>query len=207
VGLDQPATPTVYVPQSQVPDGLTSMMNRAFSFSWIVRTESAPGLGDAVRRAVRTVDPELPVARILPMEKVVGESVARRRFNALLMGAFSVLALILAVVGLYGVLSYQVAQRTREIGIRMALGAGRGRVLRQIVGQGMRLVGMGMLLGLVSAFWLTRLLSGLLFEIQPRDPGSFAGVSLLLAGTAVLACYLPARRATRVDPAVALRYE
>jgi ABC-type antimicrobial peptide transport system permease subunit len=133
--------------------------------------------------------------------------VAPQRFNLLLFGLFAALALVLAAVGIYGVTAYSVAQRTREIGIRMAMGAQRGNVVGLVLGQGARHAALGVLLGLVGAFGLTRLMESLLYGVRPTDSITFASVSLILGGVALLACYLPAQRAMRVDPMVALRYE
>jgi putative ABC transport system permease protein len=133
--------------------------------------------------------------------------VARRRFNAVLTSVFAVVALVLASIGIFGVLNYSVAQRTQEMGLRVALGAQARDVLRLVLGQGIRLILLGLALGLVASFALTRVLAGMLFGVTPTDPVTFVAVSLLLAGVALLACYLPARRATKVDPLVALRYE
>ncbi len=138
------------------------------------------------------------------MEKLVADSLAQRRFSMFLFGIFAALALALAVVGLYGVMSYAVAQRTHEIGLRMALGAQGRDVLRMVVGQGMGLVAVGLGLGLVGAFLLTRLMSSLLYGVSAADPLTYAGIALLLAAVALVASYIPARRATKVDPMVAL---
>jgi putative ABC transport system permease protein len=211
MGLDQPAAPTVYVPAPQVPDGLTRSMNRWFLTSWLVRTEGPVDLSAALRNAIKEVDPQMPVARIRPMTDVVSGSISSQHFLMMLMGSFAGLALILTAVGIYGVLSYQVRQRTREIGIRMALGAQSRDVLRLVIRQGMALTLAGVTIGLVASFILTRVMGSfipdLLFGVSATDPATFAIISLILTGVALVACFVPARRATKVDPMVALRYE
>jgi putative ABC transport system permease protein len=159
----------------------------------------------SVRNAIWSVDKDQTVADIDTMDHIVAEAVARQRFSMLLLGLFAALALLLASVGIYGVMSYSVAQRTHEIGIRMALGARRADVLQMTVRQGLRLVSVGMILGLAAAFLLTRVLASLLFGISATDPLTFVGISLVLLAVAILASYVPALRATKVDPIVALR--
>jgi putative ABC transport system permease protein len=174
----------------------------------VVRTDVEPmSLAATVRRTVWEVDKEQPVSDIRTMEDILSESIARQRFSMLLLGTFAIVALVLAAVGIYGVMSYSVAQRTREIGLRMALGARRSDVLKLVVGQGLKLVLIGVACGLVAALLLTRVMSSLLFGVSATDPATFIAISLVLIGVAVLASYIPARRAMNVDPMVALRYE
>jgi putative ABC transport system permease protein len=197
--LDAEAGDEFYVPHTQVP--LTWMR-------LVVRgTGNLTNMAAALRAAVASLDKDLPVSNLRTMEQVLAESVAQPRFRTLLLGVFAGLALILAAVGLYGVMTYSVAQRTDEIGIRMALGAERRDVLELVVGQGMTLVLTGVAIGLAAAFAVTRVLSSLLYGVTATDPTTFLAVSLLLAAVALLACYIPARRAAAVDPIVALRYE
>jgi putative ABC transport system permease protein len=164
-------------------------------------------LSASVRQSVQEVDRNQPIYNIRTMQQIVSESVAQQRLSMLLLAIFACAALLLAAVGLYGVLAYLVSIRTHEIGIRMALGASRRDVMRLIVGQGMLLTLIGIGIGLVGAFLLTRIMSSLLFDVRATDPTTFIVVSAVLATVALLACLIPARRATRVDPMVALRYE
>ena len=174
----------------------------------VVKTDVEPAsMAAAVRKAVWEIDKDQPISNIKTMEEILADSIARQRFSMLLLGLFAGVALLLAAVGIYGVMSYSVAQRTHEIGIRMALGAQTGAVLKLAVGYGLKLVVAGVLIGLVAAFVLTRLMSTLLFGVTPTDPMTFALISLLLVGVAAVASYIPARRATKVDPLIALRYE
>jgi putative ABC transport system permease protein len=173
-----------------------------------VRTAVDPlSITGAVRGEIQSLDPELPIYEERTMGQLISRSVAQPRLNLVLMGIFAVIALILASVGIYGVMSYSVTQRTHEIGIRMALGAQRLDVLKMVIGQGLVLTGIGTVLGLAGAFAGTRLLSTLLFGVSATDPVIFIIISLVLAGVALLACFIPARRATKVDPMIALRYE
>jgi putative ABC transport system permease protein len=174
----------------------------------VVRTSSAPmALANALRAEVRALDKDLPVAKMRTMEMVRGESIAQPRFRALLIVLFGAVALALATIGIYGVMAYSVARRTHEIGLRIALGAQYGDVMKLVVRHGMGLAGLGLAIGLAGAFALTRLLSAMLYGISATDPLTFAAVPIALAGVAFCACYLPARRATKVDPMVALRCE
>ncbi len=173
-----------------------------------VRTHGDPGaVYGAVRSLVEQIDPELPVHDMRPMEQVVAETMASRRLTLWLVGAFAALAFVLASVGIYGVMSYAVTERVHEIGVRMALGAQRRDVLRLVVGHGMRHAAIGLLLGSVAAFLAARAMTTLLFGIRPGDPLTYIGIAVVLALAALVACYIPARRATSVDPMVALRYE
>jgi predicted permease len=191
---------TLYVPLAQTP------VHRGVSL--VVRTGSnRVNLVSAVTDAVHQVDSEEPVVDVMTMDEILSGSVAQQRFNMLLLATFAGLALFLAAVGIYGVLSYAVKRRLQEIGIRMALGAARGDVLRMILGQGLRLAFMGVCIGLVASLGLTRFLTSQLFQVKASDPLTLTGVSLLLVAVALAACYLPARRATKVEPSVALRYE
>ena len=174
----------------------------------VIRTTASPtSLVPAVRQAVRDVDPYQPLSSIRTMDEVLDRVTAQRRMGMILLTAFAALALLLAALGIYGVLSFFVVQHTREIGIRMALGAQRGNVLRLVVRQGMLLALVGITVGLTGAFALTRVMASLLYGVSATDPVTFVGVPLLLAGVALVACYVPARRAAKVDPMVALRYE
>jgi putative ABC transport system permease protein len=174
----------------------------------VVKTDVEPAsIAATVRKAVWDVDKDQPVSNIRTMDEILAESIARQRFSMLLLGVFAGVALLLAAVGIYGVMSYSVAQRTHEIGIRMALGAQTSAVLKLAVAYGLKLVIAGVVIGLVAAFALTRLMATLLFGVTPTDPATFALISLLLISVAAIASYIPARRATKVDPLIALRYE
>jgi putative ABC transport system permease protein len=167
----------------------------------------AASLAGSVRSQVWAVDPNQPVYDVKTMRELLTDSTAARRFNMILVGVFAGVALLLAAVGIFGVMSYTVAQRTHEIGVRIALGAQASDILRLIVGQGMMPVAAGVTVGLLGSLALTRTVSGLLYGVSANDPAVFAVVALLLAAVALAANYLPARRATKVDPMVALRYE
>jgi putative ABC transport system permease protein len=198
-GLDTAIRPMIYWPTQQFP----SIFNTV-----VIRTESDPvSVINTVKTQIWSVDPDQPLSRIQALEEVISGSIAPRRFNMLLLGAFAAIALVLAAVGIYGVISYAAALRTREIGVRMALGAQRTDVLGLVVKQGMTLTMTGVGAGLAAAFGLTRLMRELLFEVQAFDPLTFGGVALVLVLVALAACYVPARRSARLDPTVALRHE
>jgi putative ABC transport system permease protein len=185
-----------------------SQVNFVVPNALVVRTSMAPmSLATSVRNAVWAIDKDQPVSNVRSMEEIVSRAVARQRFSMMLLGIFATLALVLAAVGIYGVMSYSVAQRTREIGIRMALGAQRRDVLKMAVGQGLKLVLIGVAIGVASAFVLTRVMASLLFGVSATDPVTFVTISLVLVTVAALASYIPALRAARIDPMVALRYQ
>ena len=174
----------------------------------LTRTEVEPlSLASAVRGQVAALNKDQAVFNVRTMEQTLAQSVAARRFSMLLLTVFGIVALALASIGIYGLMSYTVAQRTREIGVRMALGAQMSDVLKLVVGQGMRLALVGVVLGLVASVALTQLMKTLLFGVSATDPLTFIAIALLLTVVALLACWLPARRATKVDPMIALRYE
>jgi putative ABC transport system permease protein len=201
-GLNQPTDPAVYTPFVQSDERWRRFMTLA------IRTDnSTSGLVEEVKAQVWSVDGQIPVSDVQTMDQRMAVSLARQRFYTLLLGAFAAVAVILAGVGIYGVVAYTASQSTHEIGIRMALGGQRRDVLRLIVAEGAKLTFVGILIGIVGALALTRVMAGLLFEVKPADPAIFAAVAILLALVALAACYIPARRATRVDPMVALRYE
>jgi putative ABC transport system permease protein len=196
MNLDAEVRPTSYWPH---PELTTSSM------TFVLRTRA--DVASAARNIIRTLDPLQPVADVRAMESLIGTSVARARFNTLLLTVFAVVALLLAGAGIYGVMAYSVAQHTHEIGVRMALGARKSDVLRLVVGRGLTLAIGGVAIGMAASFALTRLMKTLLFNVSVTDPATFGAISLLLTGVALLACYIPARRAAKVDPMVALRYE
>jgi predicted permease len=198
-GLEAEAKPEMYVPQYNYPFYATYMVVR-------VENDQQP-LSAAIQREMTGLDKDVPIYNVRTMEQMVAESVAQRRFNMLLMSYLAVIAVILAAVGLYGLISYSVNQRAHEIGIRMALGASRRDILRLVLGYGLKLSLIGIVIGVVGAFALTRVISSLLFNVSATDPVTFIGMALLLLIVALLASLIPARRAMNVHPMVALRYE
>lgn len=206
--LDADSAPTIFIPRSQAVDQQTRAVNSAFLAAWIVKT-GVPLRFEEIQRLVAEVDSAQPVIHLRSMERVIADSasVFQKRFVSLLLSVFAGLALLLAAAGIYGVVSYSVSRRVQEIGVRMALGAQSRDVLKMVVGEGMRHVLVGAAFGVVAALMLTRLLRSMLFGIEPHDPATFIGGILILAAVALLASYIPARRAAKVDPMVALRYE
>jgi putative ABC transport system permease protein len=192
--------PTVYGPYPQLPY-LTMVV--------AVRTAGPPAasLASALQREVHRIDPDQPLTDVRPMESIVTRAVAGAKFNTVVLGIFAVIAFVLAAVGIYGVIACDVSERTHEIGIRVALGAQSGDVLKLVVGQGARLAAYGIAAGLAGAFALTRLMTTILYGVKATDGVTFAMISLLLAGVALAASYLPSRRAMALDPVVALRHE
>jgi predicted permease len=206
-GLDSEPQPQMWIPQAQVPDAANALNVSLTAMSWIVRTQTPPqSLSAAIQDQLRKAT-GLPVSDVRSMDEIVALSVSRHKFNMWVMTVFGACALLLAAIGIYGLMAYSVEQRTQEIGIRLALGAQAGEIRRMVVTQGMALAVVGLAIGLGAAFALARLITSFLFGVTERDPLVFAGVPALLAGVALLAVWLPARRASRVDPLVALRYE
>ncbi|MCU1384703.1 MAG: hypothetical protein JWL71_3400 [Acidobacteria bacterium] len=207
-GLNQDPQPTMYVPFAQVPDSVTALNARIGDIGWVVRTRGEPhALSAVVQQALRDASGGLPVAGIRSMDEIVAQSTARSDFNMLLLTVFGGAALLLAAIGVYGLMSYAVQQRTQEIGIRLALGADRRQVRNMVIVQGMSLAVAGVAMGMASAFALSRLIETLLFGVTARDPAVFVAVPAVLTGVALLAVWPPAMRATRIDPIEALRCE
>jgi predicted permease len=201
-GLNQPTDPAVYTPFSQSDERW-----RRFMTLVIRARDASPGLVAEVKKQIWSLDAQIPVDDVRPMDEFIAVSVAQQRFNMLLLGLFAALALILAAVGIYGAMAYAANQRTHEIGIRTALGAQQRDVLRLVMQDGAKIAFFGIASGIAGALALTHLMASLLFEVKPTDPATFAGVAILLAFVVLAACYIPARRAMRVDPMIALRYE
>jgi predicted permease len=199
-GYDSPSVPHIYVSLGQFAPLNAVVFLRS-------RSVSTAQLGDAVRKAVESLTPNVPVHSIVTMDQVVRRSMANRRFSLELLGVFATAALLLAAIGIYGVMSYSFSQRTHEVGVRVALGAQRLDILRMAIGEGMFVVAIGLLIGIAGATAVTRVFQSMLFGVDPTDPVTLAIVAAILAAVALLACYIPARRATRVDPLVALRVE
>ncbi len=198
-GLAQPARMEVYLPYRQ--DASNGM-------ALVVKSAGDPAaLTSAIHRVVASIDKDQPIVGVQTLQQVMNDPISTRRITLILLSLFSVLALVLSAIGIYGVVSYSVAQRFREIGIRMALGAQRRDVRRLVLGQGARISGIGIAIGLAASLLLTRLMTKLLYSVSAADPATFLLVALLLALVALAACYIPARRTTRVDPSIALRQD
>ena len=207
-GLNNNPDPIMYVPVAQVTDGVTALNNGIIPITWTIRTNVEPySVSKEIQEALRTASGGLPVAHIRSMEQVRGESTSRTDFNMTLLVIFASLALLLAAIGIYGLMAYSVQQRTQEIGIRMALGASAQDVRKMVVRQGMALALAGVIIGVAAALGVTRLMASLLYGVTPRDPIAMTSVALLLVGVALAATYLPARRASQMDPVESLRYE
>jgi len=206
--LDKPADASVYIPLAQTSYPLLKLVSIWFPEYILVRTSSDPlALGHAIEQQLQTIDPSVGIGHIRTMEQVRSAAVAMRQFNMTLLSVFAALALVLAAIGVYGVIAHGVTERTHEIGVRIALGAERGDVMRLLLGQGLVLAGFGIAVGIAGALALTRLLAGYLYRVHPTDPIALGSTALLLGAVAMLASYIPARRATKVDPMVALRHE
>jgi putative ABC transport system permease protein len=206
-GLDSEPQPMMYIPQAQVPDKANALNVGLTPMAWVIRTHASPlAMSNAIQEQLREAT-GLPVSNVRPMNEVVSRSVSRQQFNMWLMTVFGASALLLAAIGIYGLMAYSVEQRTQEIGIRLALGAQVAQVKNMVVVQGMRLALVGVVIGMAAAFGLARVIATFLYGVTARDPLVFAGVPALLTAVAFLAVWLPARRAARVDPLVALRYE
>jgi predicted permease len=207
-GLGRDPLPLMIIPQAQVTDGITALTARMGPVIWLVRTRTEPHqLISAVSEQLRQASGGFPVARVRSMDEVVVHSTARESFNMLLLSIFGASALVLASIGIYGLMAYSAQQRTQEMGIRMALGADRGRIRNLVVWQGMQLTIAGVMVGICAAFGLTRLIASFLFGVKSWDPIVFVTVPVILAAVALLAVWLPATRASRLDPIEALRAE
>jgi hypothetical protein len=206
-GLNSDPQPATFVPLGQVGDAYMALNNRFMPLSWVVRTKVAPfSVSAPIQRAFQDAA-DLPAAHIRSMDQIVIGSTARDQFNTWVLGIFAAVALLLASSGLYGLMAYAVEQRTLEFGIRLALGADFPALRNMIVRQAMTLAGIGILVGLAAAYGLTRFLASVLFSVKPTDPMVFVTVTVVFSAVALLASYLPARRALRVDPVVALRVQ
>ena len=207
-GLDSVAPPVMYLPAAQIPDPIMRLGNSVIPLTWMVRTAANPlTLTPSIQREFLAVDGQLATAHVRTLEQAIGESLARQSFNMLLLTIFGAIAVLLAAIGIYGLMSYSVEQGTHEIGVRLALGAARGDILALIVGRGMRLAAIGVVVGAVAAIGATRVLSRMLFGIGAADPLTYASVIGALVVIAFVACYVPARRAMRLDPVIAMRQE
>jgi predicted lysophospholipase L1 biosynthesis ABC-type transport system permease subunit len=207
-GPGEAASPIMYIPIAQMPNLETALNSRVAPLWWIIRSQVDPRtLVNPITTALRDASGGLPVAHIRTMDEVEARNTAGERFKMLLLTVFGAAALLMAAIGIYGVMSYSVQQRTQELGIRMALGAQASNLRNMVIRQGMALVVIGVMVGIGGAFWLTRFLAGFLFGVDAWDPTAFIAAPILLPAVALLAIWVPARRATRVDPMAALRVE
>jgi predicted lysophospholipase L1 biosynthesis ABC-type transport system permease subunit len=207
-GLNREPGPVMYIPYAQVPDRLNALNVSITPLTWLARTRGEPhSVSVAIQKELRQSSGGLSVAQVRSMDEIVAQSTARSDFNMFLLAVFAGSALLLAAIGVYGLMAYSVQQRTQEIGIRRALGAESSHVRNMVVFQGMRLSLAGIVLGVGAAYALSRILASLLFGVTSRDPMVFVSVPVILTAVALAAVWLPARRASRVDPIVALRYE
>ena len=207
-GQSEGMVPVMYIPQAQVTDGLTRLGASLLPLSWVISTSADPqSVASAAQREFESLDAQLAPSHIMTMDQVIAETNSRQNFNMMLLSIFALLALLLAAVGIYGLMSYAVEQRTQEIGIRMALGANRGRIMNMILGHSMRLAVIGTVIGLGAAYGIIRLVGKFLFGVKAGDPLAFSMVAAILIGVTLLAAFVPAMRATRVDPMLALRQE
>jgi predicted permease len=207
-GLGNAGVGVMYIPQTQMTEGLTALANSVIPLSWAVRTAADPAsMRASIGRELHAVDGQMTISRERTMDQVLASAVARQNFNMILLSIFAGAALVLAAIGIYGLMSYSVEQRTQEIGIRMALGADRATMLKSVLQEGMTLAAIGVVIGVALAYGLTRLMASLLFGIKASDPLAFVAVAGVLTFVALAAAFIPARRATNIDPAIALRYE
>jgi len=207
-GLNQDPGPTMYIPIAQMPDKVTELNSRIAPLWWIVRTRMEPHtVTSAVANAIRKASGGLPVAHIRTMDEIVVLTTSRERFNMLLLSVFGASALLMAAIGIYGLMAYSVQQRTQELGVRMALGAQAANIRNMVIRQGMLLAGIGLVIGMGGAFWLTTFLRAFLFGVKTWDPTVFILTPIFLCTVALVAVWVPARKATRVDPISALRFE
>jgi predicted permease len=208
LGLNQPLPEIMYVPAAQVSDAMTRLANSLIPTAWLVRTSTDPSSFAArIQKEFLAVDPLLPVSRVRTMEQVMSESIAQQNFNMLLLTIFGAMALVLAAIGIYGLMSYSVEQSTHDIGLRLALGADRRDILSLVMFRGLRLTGLGLAVGAAAAAGAVRLLANMLFGVPALDPPTFAFVLAVLGTIALIASYIPARRAMAIDPVVALHHE
>jgi predicted lysophospholipase L1 biosynthesis ABC-type transport system permease subunit len=206
--LDRQPDPMMYTPIAQMPDGMTALNSRIAPLMWIVHSQVEPhSLAAPMAEALRVASGGLPVAHIRTMEEIVVLNTSRQRFNMLLLTIFGASALLMAAIGIYGLMAYSVQQRTQEMGIRMALGAQASHIRNMVIRQGMVLALIGVVVGIAGAFGLTRFLASFLFDVKPWDPLAFVVTPILLAAVALLAVWVPAERAVRVNPIEALRFE